>query len=86
MDREQLDKLKTYMKDKGGIVVEWLPLVSAKLCGRYIHSLHRILTHVVIQSEAMATFNILNGEDRMVATALVLDKDESHYVSDTGDS
>ncbi|CAB9518657.1 Protein of unknown function (DUF498/DUF598) [Seminavis robusta] len=30
-------------------------------------------------SEAMATFNILNGEDRMVATALVLDRDESSY-------
>ena len=30
----------------------------------------------------MATFNILNGEDRMVATALVLDKDESHYPKD----
>lgn len=30
-------------------------------------------------SEAMATFNILNGEDRMVATALVLDTDEGNY-------
>lgn len=30
----------------------------------------------------MSTFNILNGEDRMVATALVLDKDESHFVKE----
>jgi len=31
----------------------------------------------------MATFNILNGEDRMVATALVLDKDEANYTKDS---
>lgn len=32
----------------------------------------------------MATFNVLNGEDRMVAAALILDKDESHYIKDDG--
>lgn len=28
MDRKQLDRLKNEMKEKSGIVVEWLPLVS----------------------------------------------------------
>jgi hypothetical protein len=34
------------------------------------------ISYVTIQANAMGTFNILNGEDRMVAVALILPENE----------
>ena len=49
----ELNKIKKYMKDTNGIVVEQMDVMNA-----------------------MGTFNILNGEDRRVAVALVVDVDK----------
>jgi uncharacterized protein len=75
----QLDKIKKEFKEKGGIVVERLNLVrcywtaESMLCVLSGSCGILTLSAFSCQSNAMGTFNILNGEDRPVAVALLLE-------------